>query len=60
MLGARDSSRASSLASRKTAPLEWHAPCDERLYRPPSSFSFLSSANRSSQLWRLLAGVRSR
>ena len=26
----------------------------------PSSFSFLSIASRSSQLWRLLAGVRSR
>ena len=25
-------------------------------YRTPSSFSFLSSARRSSQLWRLLAG----
>ncbi len=37
-------------------------PAGERgvIYADPSSFNLLSSDSRSAQLWRLLAGVRSR
>jgi len=60
MLGARHSSGAVFLDANEDARLESRAPSDDRLYRTPNSRSFLSSASRSSQLWRLLAGVRSR
>jgi hypothetical protein len=60
VLGARHCSGAVFLDASEDARLESRAPSDERLYRTPSSFSFLSSASKSSQLWRLLAGVRSR